>query len=310
MGLHLQITTALFIIFVFILFSRVYPLNNSVVLNMLADITKFSVTGYSKQKVPYFDHIVLIVMENKSYEEIVNNKNAPYINSLIKQYSQAKNYYSIRHPSLPNYIALISGSTYGMTTNCTTCLISKKNLIDQMENSHKTWKAYFESLPSPCFLGKLYPYTPKFNSFINFKDIVANNIRCHDIVPYAELQNDIKYVSSTPDFIWISPNLCHDMHFCGIDKGDSWLAREIPIILNSESFREQNSLLILTWDEAERYGKNHVLTVFAGRLVKNNYTSSHPYNHYSLLRTIEKSWNLPPLTDIVKNSVPMSDLFK
>ncbi|MCL5797303.1 MAG: alkaline phosphatase family protein [Patescibacteria group bacterium] len=259
--------------------------------------------------IPHFDHIVLIVMENKSYDEIVGSKNAPFINNLIKSGSLAGNYYAISHPSLPNYLAILGGSTFGITTDCVNCFISKTNLIDQLEKANKTWKAYFESLPNSCFLKSSYPYTRKYNSFVYFYDIFRNIKRCDKIVPYASLSNDLANPQNAPDFIWISPNLCNDMHYCGVDKGDKWLSIQIHKILNSPMFDDQNSLLILTWDEAETSGKNHITTIFIGKDVKKNYLSQTYYNHYSLLHTIEKAWNIPPLTVQTQKSPVMSEFF-
>lgn len=268
------------------------------------------ITENTSTNVPKFEHIVLIVMENRSYEEIVGNKNAPYVNTLIEKNGLATNYYAITHPSLPNYIALLGGSTFGITKNCTHCFIKKTNLIDQLETAHVSWKAYFESLPSPCFLGSSYPYTRKYNSFVYFSDIIKNQKRCNRIVPYSQLSKDVKNPSILPDFIWISPNLCNDTHYCKVKSGDKWLSREVPKILSSPLFYGQSSLLIITWDEAEKKsGLNHIATIFIGRNVKKGYKSEKYYNHYSLLHTIESSWGIPPISSVVKKSSVMSDFF-
>lgn len=277
----------------------------------MENILLAQMTQNTSTYVPKFEHIVLIVMENRSYEEIVGSKNAPFANTLIKEGGLATNYYAITHPSLPNYIALLGGSTFGINKNCMNCFIKKTNLIDQLEKAHITWKAYFESMPGPCFLGSTYPYTRKYNSFVYFTDIIKNKNRCNNIVPYSQLSKDIKNSSTLPDFIWISPNLCSDTHYCPVTTGDKWLAREVPKILNSPIFREQNSLLIITWDEAEKKSsKNHVATIFVGPMVKNNYESDKYYNHYSLLRTIEASWGISPMNALLKKTAPMSDFFK
>lgn len=267
-------------------------------------------TENSTSTIPKFEHIVLIVMENRSYEEIVGNKNAPFVNQLIKTGGLAANYYAITHPSLPNYIALLGGSTFNIKKNCTHCFIKKTNLIDQLEKAHISWRAYFESLPSSCFLGSLYPYTRKYNSFVYFSDIIKNKKRCNNIVPYSQLSTDLKNPKGLPDFIWISPNLCSDTHYCPVETGDKWLSRSIPAILTSSLFKGQNSLLILTWDEAEKKsGKNHIAAIFIGSDVKKGYKSGKYYNHYSLLHTIETSWGIPPISERVAKTAVMSDFF-
>lgn len=267
-------------------------------------------TANENIRIPKFEHIVLIVMENRSYEEIIGNKNAPFANSLLQQGSLATNYFAITHPSLPNYIALLGGSTFGVKKNCLSCFISKTNLIDQLEKAHITWKAYFESLPKSCFLGSVYPYTRKYNSFVYFTDIIKNKKRCNNIVPYSQLAKDLKNPNTLPDFIWISPNLCSDTHYCPVNTGDKWLAKQVPLLLASPIFRGQDSLLVITWDEAEKKSnKNHIATIFIGPRVKKDYESGNFYNHYSLLHTIESSWGIPAINSTVKKTSVMSDLF-
>lgn len=269
-----------------------------------------SKTKNSSSFIPSFEHIVIIVMENRSYEEIVNNKNAPYTNKLIKTGALATNYYAITHPSLPNYIALLGGSTFGTKKNCLRCLIHKTNLIDQLENHKISWRAYFESLPKSCFLESSYPYTRKYNPFVYFTDIIKNPKRCNNLVAYSQFSKDLKKpASKLPDFIWISPNLCHDTHYCQVQSGDKWLSQEVPKILRSSLFNKQNALLIITWDEAERRGRNHIATIFIGKTVRKGYRSNQYYNHYSLLHTIESAWKIPPINKNVKKNTVMSDFF-
>src|SRR5256884_9210037 len=103
--------------------------------------------------VPAFNHIFTIVMENHSYGQIIGSGSAPYINSLAAKYGLATNYFAVAHPSLPNYLALTGGSTFGITSDCTTCFVSAPNIAkDRVDASGRSWKAYMESMPRPCFL--------------------------------------------------------------------------------------------------------------------------------------------------------------
>lgn len=256
------------------------------------------------------DHVVVIVMENKSYSDIVGSKNAPYINTLIQKYSFANNYHAVSHPSLPNYIAILGGNTFGITSDCTDCHINSSNLVNQLEQAHKTWKAYMESMPSACFIGNAYPYDQKHNPFIYFDNIRNNQNRCRSIVPYTEISSDFKSIQTTPDFAWITPNMCSDMHDCSVAKGDAWLAKQIPLILQSPAFTNQKSLLVLTWDEGEGSGSNQIPTILIGNSVKQGFISHTPYTHYSLLHTIENIWGLAPLTINTQNSPIINDIFK
>ena len=109
---------------------------------------------------PSFDHIVVVVEENHSLTGIIGNSQAPYINLLANDGASLTNYHAVTHPSEPNYFALYAGSTFGITSDCTTCFVSAPNIAaDRVEPSGRTWKGYMESMPSPCFAGDSYPYS-------------------------------------------------------------------------------------------------------------------------------------------------------
>ncbi len=255
-------------------------------------------------------HIAIIVMENKPYPAIVGNSEAPFINSLIQKYGLAQNYHAVTNPSLPNYIALLAGDTYGINSDCQTCFLNKKNLVDQLDRANISWKAYMESMPSSgCFVGNAATYAQKHNPFIYFNDIKDNPKVCANIVPLSQLATDLKTKNTTPDFIWITPNLCNDMHDCSVATGDAWLKNEVPIILNSQAFTKQNSVLFITWDEGDTLN-NRIATLLIGNSVKTGYKSQIFYTHYSLLKTIENLWNLPYLTQQVSQSASMLEFFK
>src|SRR5439155_15094258 len=200
--------------------------------------------------VPAYDHVFVIVMENHAYGEIVGSSAAPYINSLLPSGVLAGSYFGVTHPSLPNYLALAGGSTYGVTTDCTTCWVSATNIADNVEATGKSWKTYQESMPSACFVGDRSPYVQKHNPFIYFNDIRTNASRCQShVVPYSQLASDLRSASTTPNYAFITPNSCNDMHDCSIQTGDSWLSQQVPQILGSPAFTSQRSLLALLWDE-------------------------------------------------------------
>jgi hypothetical protein len=262
-----------------------------------------------KSQIPQFDHIAIVMMENKTYSEIIGNKSAPYLNSLADSNALTYNYFAITHTSLPNYLALIGGDTFGITSDCTNCFLDKPNLTDNLDKAHKSWKGYMESMPQSCFVGDNPPYAQKHNPFIYFNDIRLNPDRCQKIVPLTSLETDLTNPLTTPNFIFISPNLCHDMHDCSVKVGDDWLSQQIPQILNSPTFKTTNSLLIITWDEAYGLNANQVATILVGPHVKQKFVSQTRYDHYSLLHTVESVWNLPSLTDNDKAADVMSDLF-
>jgi hypothetical protein len=249
---------------------------------------------------PVFSHIFVIVLENREYSDIIGDSQAPYLNTLAKTYGLATSSYAVTHPSLPNYLALLGGDTFGIQSDCTTCYIRAPNLVDDLEASHKTWRAYMESLPHPCFVGDAYPYAQKHDPFIYFDDIRTNSSRCRQIVPLTGLQSDLAS-NQIPDFVWITPNLCSDMHDCSTSVGDRWLASWVPRILASPDWRLGGALFI-TWDEGTtndgccRYAAGgHIVTLVISPLGKPHYASNVPYDHYSLLRTITDAWGMREL---------------
>jgi acid phosphatase len=261
----------------------------------------------SAPSVPNFDHIFLIVMENHSYDQIIGSAQAPYINGLADQYGLATAYSAVANGSLPNYLALTGGSTFGMT-DCNSCSVSAPNIAtDRVGPSGRTWKAYMESMPSPCFVGDSPPYVQRHNPFIYYDDVRTNKTECNKIVPYGEFSTDVASTSTTPSLVWITPNLDDDMHDGTIAQGDTWLSNEVPRILNSPAWTTQRSLIMITWDEGGG-GSNSVPTLVIASGVAAGLRSSVPYNHYSLLRTIESSWGLAPLAADDANAQPMSDL--
>lgn len=263
---------------------------------------------------PALDHIIIILEENKPLTSLVGSDDAPYFNALLKQYATAGHYYAVTHPSLPNYIALTSGTTAGISSDCNppsaTCQAVVPNIAGSLENAHKTWKAYMESMPAACTTTNAGDYAVKHNPFLYYPDIRSNTTRCrtHD-VPFSQFVSDLKSTDTLPDYAFISPNLCNDMHNCPVKTGDNWLAAHVPAILSSPAFTQQHSLLVIVWDEGDS-GDNNVPIVFAGPAAKQGYTSAAYYSHYSLLRTIETVWKLPTLTDNDRSAPLMTDMLR
>jgi acid phosphatase len=268
------------------------------------------VVAASTQNVPAFDHIFVFVLENHSYSEIIGNTtDAPYLNQLATNYGVAANYSAVAHPSLPNYFALTGGDTFGVTTDCTTCFGNPPSLVaDRVAPSGRTWKAYMENMPSTCFLGDSYPYAQKHNPFVYF-NAIRTTAQCNNDVPLTGLPTDLATAATTPAYVWITPNLCNDMHDCSIAAGDAWLSKTLPQILGSPAYTTQNSLVVITWDEDDSSQNNHIPTLVINRAVTPGFRSSIAYDHYSLLRTIEDAWGLAPLTAHDAAASPMSDFF-
>ena len=260
------------------------------------------------------DHVVIILEENKTAGSIIGNPAAPYLNQLARTYATATHYYAVAHPSLPNYLALTSGTTADMTTDCNppggNCSANVPSIANEIERSGRSWKLYAESMPAACTTSNSGEYAVKHNPFLYYPDIRDDARRCgaHD-VPLTQLAADLGSAATLPNYAFISPNLCSDMHDCSVQTGDAWLAQHVPGILSSPAFMAQHSLLVITWDEGVGQD-NHVAALFAGPQVKRGYTSPAYYSHYSLLRTLEDAWRLQPLTSNDRTAPALTDIFQ
>ncbi|MGL3807144.1 alkaline phosphatase family protein [Paeniglutamicibacter sp. R2-26] len=260
-------------------------------------------------------HVVVIVEENHSRSSILGNRDAPYINKLAAANALATNYRAVAHPSLPNYLAMTSGTTARITTDCTPgdgCMAEVPNIAELLEASGRTWKMYAQSMPAPCTAADSGTYAVRHNPFMYYPGVTGDSASCRaHVVPLPRLDEDLRSAAGLPDLVFIAPNLCNDMHDCSVATGDAWLSHLVPRILASPAFTTQNSLLVLTWDEDENDGGNNTVpTILAGPAARQGVESRRPYNHYSLLRTLENLWGLPPLTANDGKAATMDDLLR
>ncbi len=209
----------------------------------LAGATTSSAGGHVKN----FKHIFVIMMENTGIEALQGNTNAPWINQAMQTYAVAGNYYGVTHPSQPNYIASTAGTTAGVPDD-NDVTVNLPNIVDQLEAKHHTWKAYMQGL-SLCTTKLDHAcgnqlYERKHDPFVSFADVQSNPARMADIVDFSQLATDLasKGGKAVPDFAYISPDQCHDMHGRGgggssdpcdfsneqqlIAAGDTFLKRE------------------------------------------------------------------------------------
>jgi hypothetical protein len=242
--------------------------------------------------VPQLDHIVVVMFENKESGSVLGSRAAPTFNAYARRYANLTRYYGVTHPSLPNYLALVSGSTHGITTNCTSCVVSAQSLANTIEASGRSWKTYSEGLPSPGFLGPSSGrYAKKHNPFPYFRDITQSKERRSRIVPLPKLQRDLA-AGSLPDFALVVPDLCHSMHDCSVGVGDAWLRRTVTPLL-----RLANTAIFILFDEgsSDVRGGGHTPALVVGTAVKPRSRYSGVTDHYGALRTIEQGWGLPYL---------------
>lgn len=254
--------------------------------------------------VPNFEHIVIIMFENKEFGSVIGNPLMPTYNQLARDYTLLTQYYAIRHPSLPNYIALMGGDTFGIDRNCNDCFINEPSLPDLIEQSGRTWKTYQEDMPNPCFLGDKGNYVQKHNPFVYFDPIRLDRPRCErSVVPLTVLQTDIE-ANSLPNFFFIKPNLCNDSHNCKLNVTDAWLTDLLATLVPALDGTGKPYLVVMLFEEGQgnhtccglpEPGGGRVPVVLYSPLVKNGFEDLTPYTHYSLLKTISEAWGLPYL---------------
>jgi hypothetical protein len=246
--------------------------------------------------VPMFRHVVVIMFENKEVSSVLGSGNAPTFDAMAHRYATLSRYYGVTHPSLPNYLALVSGSTHGISSDCTSCLVSAPNLADTLERGGKTWKLYAEGLPHPGFTGASFGrYAKKHAPFLYFRDIVTNRKRRNRVVPLTQLHADLTG-HTLPDFALVVPDLCHSMHDCSVRTGDTWLRSKLSPLLALP-----DSVVFVVFDEgsSNASGGGHVPALALGTAVRSGASFAGITSHYGLLRTIEDAWGLSPLAHSV-----------
>ena len=255
-------------------------------------------------KIPKFEHIIVIVFENRNYADVIGNSSLPTFNQLATDHVLLTQYYAVTHPSLPNYLALIGGDTFGITSDCNDCFINQKSLPDLIEASGRSWKTYQEDLPAPCFIGDSGYYAQKHDPFIYFDSIRTQSQRCQkSVVPLTALDADLAR-NTLPDYSFIMPNLCNSGHDCNLQTGDKWLGRMINKLTGSTALGQQY-LIAIVFDEASEDNSSccglpgqaggRVMAVLVSPLAKAGFQDKTPLSHYSLLKTILVSWGLPGL---------------
>jgi hypothetical protein len=329
-------------------------------------------------RVPRLDHVFVIMMENTSYADLLNpaNSHTTFIQNLSKTYGLATDYYGVTHPSLPNYVATVSGSNWGSNSDdvaqADDGYFNHLSLTDELNAAGISWKGYMESMPSAGYTGDYGDcttstgspdptctaggdtgsalYVRKHDPFMLFPDVFADPQQADNVVPLTQLSSDLNS-RWAPKFVWISPNICNDMHGGApqcpyantptdanqaalYQDGDTFLKTWVTAIMHSRAWTP-NSAIFITWDEGgyedsspfgptddsgccdspvlpatpanpstagggdlaggTLYGGGHVPMIVISSDGARGVTDAAPTNHYSLLQTIELSWQLPLL---------------
>jgi hypothetical protein len=247
---------------------------------------------------------MVIVLENRDYGSVIGSGSAPYINQLAARDGLATQFYATSHPSLPNYLELISGNTFGITSDCTSCTVEGQTIVDQLVSAGIGWRAYMEGMPAPCFTGasSLAGYAKKHDPFMYVVHLVRDPAMCDQVVPGEAMIGDAT-TGRLPPFVWLTPSLCADGHDCSTSTADSHLHDVLEPVLAS-SWYQQGGVVLVTWDEG---GSNagccqgahggHVATLVIAASVPAGKRLSTQVDQAGLLRTIESLYGFAYLSD-------------
>ena len=229
------------------------------------------------------EHVVIVVLENTDYTAAIRQ---PFLARLIRDGASLSNFHAVAHPSQPNYIALTAGTLKGVDSNDPVTL-PVRHIGDLIEARGLSWKAYAENYPGDCYLKEdSGQYVRKHLPFLSFQNIQNDQQRCRErIVNATELARDIAN-GQLPNYSFYVPNLKNDGHDTDVTFADRWLAHTFGPLLRDPRFTDK-LLLVVTFDEADKDGTNHIYTSLWGANVRPGSTSTARYDHYSLLRTVE-----------------------
>lgn len=246
----------------------------------------------------HFDQVVIVMMENAGTDQALADA---YISSLSRKAAWFSHYYAITHPSFPNYLAIVAGSTFGLDSDHRPPPLKGATIVDRLEEKNLTWKSYAEDYPGGCFLGsaagagRLTPtaaptelYARKHVPLLAFASIQNDPARCAHVVGAGQFMRDAR-AGKLPNYSFYTPNMFNDGHDTSLGASSNWLKGFIGS-LESTLAMHQRTLLVITWDEGGNRD-NRVLTLLLGPVMNpGKYPAT--LTHYSLLRTIEENFGL------------------
>jgi len=229
--------------------------------------------------------VVWIVMENQAYSSVIGSRAAPYLNRLAAACGVATNFTAEAHPSLPNYLAMTSGSTQGVTDDNDpgSHRIGGPSIFSQLGTR---WRALEESMPRACALADSGRYAVRHNPATYYTGI-RGPCRAQDVPLHG--------AQATAAFTFVTPNLCHDMHSCPVQVGDGWLASWLPRLLRTPGYRSGSTVVFITWDEDDGAAHQHIPTLVVSPDTRPGTRSATAFDHYSMLATTEDLLGVPRL---------------
>src|SRR5437660_175054 len=290
------------------------------------------------QSFPQYDHVFLLIMENENYNQVIGNANAPILNALAQDYGLATNYSGVADPSEPNYVAMLGGHLLNITSEDPYWFpgntVNANNLMSQLEAAGKTWRGYFQSMPYPGYRGYCYPdkcnsipdadtqYVTKHNGIVNFADLQTPT-ELAKMFPLPQLTTDLA-AGAVPNFSYIVPNECNDMHgappWCVdsdntgtvqqswlIAQGDKFVGSLVNQITSSSMWQTGNNAIVVTFDEGNT-ATSQIVTIVITNHGPRGVTDKTSFNHYSLLASLQQTFGLGCLLNSC-TATPMTNLF-
>ncbi len=287
---------------------------------------------------PQYDHVFLIVMENEGFNQVIGNQNAPILNALAKDYGLATNYTGVADPSEPNYVGMLGGDTFGISSDDPYWFpgqtVNAANLMSQLDTAGKTWRGYFQNMPYAGYRGFCYPdkcngipdadtlYVSKHNGIVNFANL-QNPIDLGKMFPLKQLSADLQ-AGAVPNFSYIIPDECHDMHgappWCVdsastgsvqqsflIAQGDAFVGSVVNQITSSSIWQTGNNAIIITFDEGNT-ANSQIVTIVVTSHGPRGLTDKTSFNHFSLLASLQHTFGLGCLLNSC-NANLMTNLF-
>lgn len=260
-------------------------------------------SGASTSAVP--GHVFVVVMENLSYQDALATTGFA---QLAHRYAYLSDYYAASHPSLPNYLALTAGTTFGITSDCLSCYVSSDNLGNQLSAAHFSWGAYMEGVSQACYLGTSYAlYAAKHNPFRYYTAIRQSASLCAHLRPLPDLFGALEGgASAVPELTWVTPNICDDGHDCAPSQAAAWLESFLARVTSSRAWKNGGTCYVV-WDEGNggdtagilpsgavqpTGGGGHVLALVLTPHLRPGTVIHVPLDHYGLLATIEQHFGL------------------
>jgi phospholipase C len=245
--------------------------------------------GRTSEAKPVIRHVIVIVMENHSLTTIEHQ--APFITAMAKRCGLATNYHAITHPSLPNYLAMTSGSIHHIHTDCgpQSCSQPGPNIFSQLSRRGIRWRAYAESMPVPCDTQTAGLYAARHVPavyYLRARPGCRRHVRSLGKVGSGRMHAALQS-GHAPAYMFVTPNLCDDMHSCPVASGDRWLQKWLPMMIASRTYRHGHTVILLTFDEGTAQS-NVVPLVVISRYTAAGTVSHRALSHFSLLRACER----------------------